>query len=47
MAIDRLQCTRCEYSWYPKSERRPQRCARCNSPYWDRQRRKDMGKDAR
>ena len=33
-----LTCLRCGHEWHPKSNRRPVRCARCKSPYWDRER---------
>ena len=33
-----LKCLRCGHEWHPKSNRRPVRCAKCKSPYWDRER---------
>ena len=37
-AIDRkhLICKRCGYEWFTTKE--PEHCAKCNSPYWDRER---------
>jgi Meiotically up-regulated gene 113 len=34
-------CLRCQYRWTPYHGRRPRRCARCRSPYWDVPRRED------
>jgi hypothetical protein len=36
--ISKLACLRCEYRWFPRTERRPVRCPSCKSPYWDRAR---------
>ena len=33
-----LTCMRCGHSWHPKMNRRPIRCAKCKSPYWERER---------
>ena len=32
-------CLRCDYHWTPYASKRPRRCARCQSPYWDLPRR--------
>jgi hypothetical protein len=29
------ECERCHYRWTPYHGKRPLRCARCRSPYWD------------
>ena len=29
------KCLRCGHKWPSRTERIPQRCARCNSPYWN------------
>ena len=34
MPIDRLTCTRCGHTWFPRTETPPRHCPRCNSPYW-------------
>jgi hypothetical protein len=34
--IHKLICERCGAKWYPRTTCAPRRCARCNSPYWDR-----------
>ena len=34
-------CLRCGYHWTPYADKRPRRCARCQSPYWDIPRRED------
>jgi predicted Zn-ribbon and HTH transcriptional regulator len=35
LTLPRLECNRCEYRWIPRTEQKPKRCPRCNSPYWD------------
>lgn len=33
------QCGRCDHLWIPEErKRKPKRCAKCKSPYWDRPR---------
>src|SRR5580693_1396137 len=32
------QCKRCNSEWAGRGEGKPVRCARCGSPYWDRER---------
>jgi len=38
MEIQKLKCKRCGGSWYPKiiegKIKKPKHCAKCNSPYW-------------
>ena len=34
--LHQLTCTRCGHKWFPRSEKKPQHCARCRSPYWDK-----------
>ena len=36
--IAKVRCLRCEYAWFPRTERTPVRCPRCKSPYWNRAR---------
>jgi len=36
--LPKLECLRCGHKWSPRSPRKPQRCAKCNNPYWDRPR---------
>jgi len=31
-------CLRCSKAWWPRYLRKPKRCPRCKSPYWDRPR---------
>ena len=33
-------CLRCGHSWTPRSDQLPRNCPMCNSPYWNRPRRK-------
>lgn len=42
MSIEKLNCKRCLYSWYPKSETLPKVCPNCCSPYYNRDRVKDI-----
>ena len=41
MKLPRLKCKRCDYQWIPRSEKLPQNCAGCNSPYWNKKRRNE------
>ena len=34
-----LNCKRCGHTWPPRKNKKPKNCPRCNSPYWDTQRR--------
>ncbi len=38
--LPRLHCLRCGHEWIPRSERKPGTCPKCNSPYWDRPRKR-------
>ena len=31
-----LNCKRCPHLWFPRSQKKPKRCPKCGSPYWDR-----------
>jgi DNA-directed RNA polymerase subunit RPC12/RpoP len=35
---DIFKCTRCGHEWLPRSVEKPERCAKCKSPYWDKPR---------
>jgi hypothetical protein len=37
-------CLRCGYHWTPYAGKRPRRCGRCQSPYWDIPRTKGLPK---
>jgi hypothetical protein len=39
-----VTCLRCGYHWTPYVGKRPTRCARCQSPYWDQPRTKGLPK---
>ncbi len=41
--IQRQQCTRCGYTWYPRTPKLPIKCARCGSPYWNKPKWKQSG----
>ena len=43
MTIEKQQCLRCGYEWYPKQPELPKRCARCRSPYWNKPKWKQSG----
>lgn len=40
--ISELKCSRCGYRWFPRGPKQPGHCPnpRCNSPYWNRPRRR-------
>ena len=40
--LPRLKCKRCNYVWVPRSEERPKFCPSCKSPYWDKERIKEI-----
>ena len=35
IVIRKLTCMRCNHEWIPNSERLPQVCPKCHSPYWN------------
>lgn len=37
-----LRCLRCGHVWHPRRNQKPKNCPnpKCNSPYWDRERRR-------
>jgi predicted Zn-ribbon and HTH transcriptional regulator len=35
---DMLTCKRCRHQWTLRGSKLPQYCAKCNSPYWNRDR---------
>jgi predicted Zn-ribbon and HTH transcriptional regulator len=38
-----LECNRCNYVWMQKNlNRKPKNCPRCNSPYYDKPRQKEI-----
>ena len=37
--ITELVCLRCGGTWIPRSAKMPGYCPKCNSPYWNKQRR--------
>jgi len=47
--VSELRCLRCGYRWFPRSPKQPAHCPnpRCNSPYWNRPRRKKSIQDAK
>lgn len=36
--MEKEKCLRCNYEWYRRNPKSPDRCAKCNSPYWNKQR---------
>ena len=38
--IQILSCTRCNHKWLPRSKKLPKVCPMCNSPYWNKPRRR-------
>jgi G:T-mismatch repair DNA endonuclease (very short patch repair protein) len=39
-----LFCKRCFHKWIPRANKLPDVCPRCNSPYWNKERRQNMKK---
>ena len=37
--IEKLHCTRCLGSWYPRTPNKPAVCPKCKNRYWDKPRR--------
>lgn len=37
-----LSCKRCGHKWIPRVAQEPKVCPKCNSPYWNRKRIKDL-----
>lgn len=35
MSLPTFECLRCGWRWHPRSNKKPDRCPKCNSPYWD------------
>ena len=38
MPLPTFECLRCGHKWHPRTDRRPDRCPKCNSPYRDKPR---------
>jgi hypothetical protein len=38
--LQKLKCTRCDHKWWPRTPNLPSVCSSCNSPYWNKPRRK-------
>lgn len=38
VTIQGFKCSACGHVWHSRKEEKPLRCARCRSPYWDRER---------
>lgn len=36
------RCFRCKHEWLPRNDILPKVCPRCKSPYWDRERIKNL-----
>jgi ribosomal protein L37E len=47
--VSELRCLRCGHRWFPRSPKQPAHCPnpRCNSPYWNRPRKKKAIQDAK
>jgi hypothetical protein len=39
------ECSRCCHIWPPRGKEKPKWCPDCNSPYWDKQRKRRMIKN--
>lgn len=42
ISIPVCTCNRCGWTWYPRSPVTPHWCPHCNSPYWNRPRKRPM-----
>lgn len=43
--LDTYRCTRCGHEWFPKEYgKMPKFCAKCRSPYWNRERIREVRK---
>jgi len=40
MNLPKHKCNRCGHSWIPRIEKEPKNCPKCNSPYWNKERKK-------
>lgn len=38
------QCERCQHVWAGREDRKPVRCPKCTSPYWDKPRKEEIAK---
>jgi len=38
--VPTLRCQRCGHAWHPRSHAAPERCPGCNSPYWNKPRKR-------
>lgn len=38
------RCERCGHEWQPRNEEEPRVCPKCKSPYWDRERVRNLKK---
>jgi len=45
LKVNALECKRCLHRWIPRTGRKPKFCPKCNSPYWDRRRQKEVMAD--
>ncbi len=44
--MEKLKCKRCYHVWVRRVEHLPLKCPKCNSPYWNKER-KDASKSKR
>jgi len=45
ITVKAYRCLRCLHTWLPRRSTRPVSCPACHSPYWDRPRRKETGRE--
>lgn len=38
--LHKFKCNRCGHVWIPRKENEPERCPKCNSPYWNKKRKR-------
>ena len=40
--LPKFKCLRCQHSWIPRKVEKPRLCPKCNSAYWDIERKREM-----
>lgn len=42
IVVEGYRCERCSHEWAPRNEEQPRVCPKCHSPYWDKERIRDL-----
>lgn len=35
--MNKCECKRCSWKWYPRGEKTPRECPKCKSYYWNKE----------